>query len=133
MNYYFDQFRFDAIRLNLFLNEKKYPMRNKAAELLSVLLTDPEGIVSKDEIFKKVWPNQVVSEQAIFQNINELRRIFGSGAIKTFIKKGYQWQVPVVTEAAISHVAPSGNNVSSDDGDDTSSIAKIYTMISSVV
>jgi hypothetical protein len=43
-----------------------------------------------------------VSEQVVFQNISHLRAIFGNDAIKTFSKRGYQWQLELteVTEQA---------------------------------
>ena len=49
----------------------------------------------KKSILSHVWQDKVVSEQAVFQNISHLRSLFGNQAIKTFSKRGYQWQLKV--------------------------------------
>ena len=54
---------------------------------------EPEKIHSKEAIMDSVWQDKVVSEQAVFQNISHLRILFGNHAIKTFSKRGYQWQL----------------------------------------
>jgi DNA-binding winged helix-turn-helix (wHTH) protein len=36
-----------------------------------------------------------VANQSIFQNISNLKTIFGDDAITTHSKKGYQWQIPL--------------------------------------
>ncbi|BAJ02245.1 hypothetical protein SVI_2274 [Shewanella violacea DSS12] len=68
------------------------PIRANEANLLALLLSDPGTIFSKETILDIVWSDKIVSEQAVFQNISNLRGIFGESAIKTFSRKGYQWQ-----------------------------------------
>lgn len=69
------------------------PIRNNEAKLLAFFLANPEQVFSKDAILENVWAGKVVSEQAVFQAISNLRTLFGDEAIKTFPKKGYQWQL----------------------------------------
>ena len=95
MKFSFKQFQFDCERLLLTENGNIVPLNDKATKLLCLFLTDTEKVHSKDEIFAQVWSNKVVSEQVIFQNISLLRSLFGSNSIKTFVKKGYQWQLPI--------------------------------------
>ena len=56
-----------------------------------------DKVHSKEDILSQVWQDKVVSEQAVFQNISHLRNLFGNEAIKTFSKRGYQWQLPFNT------------------------------------
>jgi len=93
MRYYFSDFSFDSVHLNLYKDDQPLPIRPKIAEMLSLFLSDPDRVFSKEDIFTLVWQDRVVSEQGIFQTISELRSIFGDTAIKTFPKKGYQWQI----------------------------------------
>jgi len=94
MMYLIGDFQFDATHLNLYCNGEAFPLNNKPAQLLALMLEERGKIVSKDEIFERLWPHRDVTDQAIFQTVTQLRQVFGSQAIKTFVKKGYQWQSP---------------------------------------
>ncbi|WP_171040785.1 winged helix-turn-helix domain-containing protein [Pseudoalteromonas phenolica] len=70
--------------------------------MLKFFILNNDRILSKAELLETVWPDKTVSEQVVFQNISHLRAIFGNDAIKTFSKRGYQWQLELteVTEQA---------------------------------
>ncbi|MCG7533850.1 winged helix-turn-helix domain-containing protein [Pseudoalteromonas sp. OOF1S-7] len=91
----FQDFEFDCQNLALSKQGRKIGIKEKPAMLLGLFLTDPQKIYSKAEILEHVWPGRTVTEQVVFQNIGHLRALFGDDAIKTFSKKGYQWQLPV--------------------------------------
>jgi len=91
----FKDFEFDNTELILKLNGKIYPLNEKPAHLLKLFLSEPEKIHTKNGILDSVWPNRVVTDQVVFQNISLLRALFGDDAIKTFPKKGYQWQLSI--------------------------------------
>lgn len=74
------------------------PIRNNEAKLLAFFLANPDQVFSKDAMLENVWAGKVVSEQAVFQAISNLRSLFGDDAIKTYPKKGYQWQLPLQRE-----------------------------------
>jgi DNA-binding winged helix-turn-helix (wHTH) protein len=93
MKYAFNDFVFDTEQLILYKNNEVLPCRHNETKLLALFLSEPQRIFSKDEILERVWTGKVVSEQAVFQNISLLRVLFGEDAIKTFPKKGYQWQL----------------------------------------
>ncbi|HSC66921.1 MAG TPA: winged helix-turn-helix domain-containing protein [Cellvibrio sp.] len=103
MKYAFNDFVFDSEQLLLYKNNELVAFRHNESKLLALLLREPSRIFSKDEILEQVWAGKVVSEQAIFQNISLLRTLFGESAIKTFSKKGYQWQLATreFTEPAV--------------------------------
>jgi DNA-binding winged helix-turn-helix (wHTH) protein len=93
MLYIIKSFEFDSTNLLLTKNGEPIDIRHNEAKLLSLLLEQPAKVLSKEDILSHVWKDKVVSEQAVFQNISHLRSLFGSDAIKTFSKRGYQWQL----------------------------------------
>ncbi len=95
MNYYFNHFIFDSQTLVLTKAGRPIAIRLNESRLLAFFLANPEQVFSKDAILENVWAGKVVSEQAVFQAISNLRTLFGDDAIKTFPKKGYQWQIPL--------------------------------------
>ncbi len=95
MKYVFNDFVFDSEQLILYKNSEVVACRHNEAKLLALFLSEPQRVFSKEDILEQVWSGKVVSEQAVFQNISLLRALFGEGAIKTFSKKGYQWQLDV--------------------------------------
>lgn len=94
MKYSFKQFEFDCDKRILTENGIEVPLHEKASRLLVLFLTEADKLHTKSEILEHIWLDKVVSEQVIFQNISHLRALFGNDAIKTYIKKGYQWQLP---------------------------------------
>lgn len=108
MKYAINAFVFDTDQLLLAREGELVSFRLNEAKLLALLLSEPSKLFSKEEILDKVWAGKVVAEQAVFQNVRNLRAIFGEESIKTFSKKGYQWQLPITqvcTEPAVSTVA----------------------------
>ena len=95
MKYAINNFVFDTDQLLLMRAGEVVGFRLNEAKLLALLLSEPHKLFSKEEILDNVWAGKVVAEQAVFQNIRNLRALFGEDAIKTFSKKGYQWQLPV--------------------------------------
>ena len=99
MKYAINNFVFDTDQLLLMRAGEVVAFRLNEAKLLALLLSEPHKLFSKEEILDNVWAGKVVAEQAVFQNIRNLRALFGEDAIKTFSKKGYQWQLPVAQVA----------------------------------
>lgn len=95
MKYAIKAFVFDTDQLLLMCAGEVVSFRLNEAKLLALLLSAPDKLFSKEEILDKVWAGKVVAEQAVFQNIRNLRAVFGEESIKTFSKKGYQWQLPM--------------------------------------
>jgi TolB-like protein/DNA-binding winged helix-turn-helix (wHTH) protein/Tfp pilus assembly protein PilF len=75
----------------------------KAMEVLLCLVRRQGQVVSKDEIFREVWAQTFVSDDALTQCIVELRRAFHDHArepsiIQTIPKRGFVLLVPVIRE-----------------------------------
>lgn len=103
MIYYFQQYQFDSEKLILSKDEQVLNLRNNEAKLLGFFLSHAQEVLSKEQILDAVWTDKVVGDQAVFQAISNLRQQFGDDAIRTFSKKGYQWQIalnaPITTRA----------------------------------
>lgn len=93
MQYQITDYVFDDETLMLFKHDEALRFRTSEAKLLAFFLHNSDAIVSKETILDAVWAGKVVSEQVVFQNISHLRALFGDAAIKTYPKKGYQWQL----------------------------------------
>jgi DNA-binding winged helix-turn-helix (wHTH) protein len=91
----FKNFQFDCEQQILTQDGNVLTLNEKPAQLLTLFLRDSDKIHSKENILAFVWPDRVVTDQVVFQNISYLRSLFGSNAIKTFTRKGYQWQLPL--------------------------------------
>ncbi|HBY88419.1 MAG TPA: transcriptional regulator [Colwellia sp.] len=95
MRYRFNDFEFDCTSLVLKKNGETLAIRHNEAKVLKLLLEHSDNVFSKEDILSHVWEDKVVSEQAVFQNISHLRSLLGNQAIKTFSKRGYQWQLKI--------------------------------------
>jgi DNA-binding winged helix-turn-helix (wHTH) protein len=95
MRYRFNDFEFDSTSLVLKKNGEDLAIRHNEAKVLKLLLENADSVFSKEDILSHVWEDKVVSEQAVFQNISHLRSLLGNQAIKTFSKRGYQWQLKI--------------------------------------
>jgi DNA-binding winged helix-turn-helix (wHTH) protein/TolB-like protein len=74
----------------------------KAVETLLVLIRNRQRVVSREEIMKAVWPDSVVEENNLDQQIAALRRALGQVPnsqifIETIPRRGYRF-LPDVTE-----------------------------------
>ncbi|WP_281558026.1 winged helix-turn-helix domain-containing protein [Thalassomonas sp. RHCl1] len=108
MRYQFTDFEFNSTSLVLAKNGETIDIRHNEAKVLALLLEQKDNVLSKEEILSRVWQDKVVSEQAVFQNISHLRNLFGNQAIKTFPKRGYQWQLEtqILSSAAKPATSP---------------------------
>jgi len=112
MRYRLKEFEFDSESLILTKAGDSVAIRHNEAKVLALLLKETDKVFSKEEILSLVWQDKVVSEQAVFQNISHLRSLFGNEAIKTFPKRGYQWQLiaEVITVANKNPLSSSDEN-----------------------
>jgi DNA-binding winged helix-turn-helix (wHTH) protein len=95
MRYIFQNFEFNSTSLVLKKDNQALAIRHNEAKVLKLLLEHSDNVFSKEEILSHVWQDKVVSEQAVFQSISNLRALLGNQAIKTFSKRGYQWQLNI--------------------------------------
>ena len=93
-------FRLDLIDERLWRGHETIPLGSRAFELLRVLMECPQTLLTKDELFDRVWPGVAVSESVLTTAIKDLRRALGDEAraptvIKTVHGRGYRYLLPV--------------------------------------
>ena len=116
----FHGYRLDVVRRRLLDPDGvPVPLMPKAIETLVYLIERAGQTVSKEELLRAVWPNVVVEENNLTQNISALRRAFGETLaerkfIVTIPGQGYRFVAPVsrVSSAAAEPVpAPASISV----------------------
>ncbi len=121
--YKFDSFCLDATAKVLLKDGQTVAMTRKAVETLLALVENSGQVVPKEELLSIIWPDRVVDEANLTQNIAMVRRALAAergtpAYIETFPGRGYRLlgpvaiespsgQEPPLTEPAIETVAPS--------------------------
>jgi DNA-binding winged helix-turn-helix (wHTH) protein len=73
----------DGVKLNI---------RPKTCQLLVLLVKNSGKAINKQTLLETIWGGSIVSDQVVFQSINEIRRLFpNEEVIKTIPKQGYVW------------------------------------------
>jgi Tol biopolymer transport system component/DNA-binding winged helix-turn-helix (wHTH) protein len=98
--YEFDRFRIDLAERALLREGEFVPLTQKAFEVLLALVERRGGLVSKEELMAKVWPDTFVEESNLTQNIYTLRKTLGQtpdgeGYIVTVPRRGYRFAAGV--------------------------------------
>lgn len=76
----FGQFTLDSDTRQLFRDGKEIHVSPKAFELLCTLIARRPGVVAKQEIFGRIWPNTFVAEANLNVLVGELRRALADDA-----------------------------------------------------
>src|SRR3984893_14083314 len=106
--YKFGEFRIEAAKRMLLRNGDPVPVTPKVFDTLLHLVQRQGDTVEKDDLMRAVWPDTVVEENNLNQNISALRRVMGerrgeSRYILTVPGKGYRFIATVeVIEAALA-------------------------------
>lgn len=105
--YLFGPFRFDARERLLYRGIDPVSLTPKSADTLHQLLLRHGMLVEKGELIQAVWPESLVEEATLAQNIFTLRKLLdddGQSFIETIPRRGYRF-VAAVTEVAGSEEA----------------------------
>ncbi len=99
--------RFECFEVNLQSGElckngDRIKLPEQSFQILRLLLERPRQVVSRQEIQKKLWPNDTVVEfeNSINTAIKKLRLALGDSAdqprfVETLARRGYRWMTPV--------------------------------------
>lgn len=91
----FSSCRFNTATLELVGPKGQMSLRPQLGALLSLFLDRPMQVLSKESIITAVWEDSVVSDDAVFRAIRDLRHALAEcGCDREMIKtipKGYQW------------------------------------------
>src|SRR3982750_1911395 len=117
--YEFGDFRLDASkRLLLRSGGELVPLTPKVFDTLLYLLERGGVVVDKDELMRVIWPDTVVEENNLNQNISALRRALGESRgehryILTVPGRGYRFVADVKTlaDAGVRAQTPSVSSI----------------------
>jgi len=91
----FGRYVLDLRRGSLMLDGREVALHPKTFNVLRFLVEHPDRLVSTEELLAAVWPDLVVTGDALVQSIDELQRALGeSGArlIATVPGRGYRFE-----------------------------------------
>ena len=75
--YQFGPFRIDAVKRVLFRDGQPVPLTSKSLDTLLMLVEHQGRVVAKDDLMKALWPDTVVEENNLTQQISTLRKALG--------------------------------------------------------
>jgi DNA-binding winged helix-turn-helix (wHTH) protein len=113
IGYRFGPFEIEAGAFRLMREGTVVPLSPKLVELLLHLVARPGTLVTKEALFAAVWPDVVVTDNALTQAVSDLRQALGDNAssprfIQTVARRGYRFiaRVTTVEEAQVAATAP---------------------------
>src|SRR5262245_60300547 len=110
--YEFGPFRLDTGNHLLLRDDEAIQLKPKVVDTLLALIESRGRVIGKDELIERLWPDTIVEESNLSQNIYLLRKTLGEGPsqqnyIETVPKRGYRFvaEVREVSEAPAAEVA----------------------------
>ena len=98
--YAFGPYRLDAVKRVLLRDGQAVPVTSKAFDTLLVLVEHSGQVLQKDELMKALWPDTIVEENNLTQQISMLRKALGERAhehryVVTVPGRGYSFVAQV--------------------------------------
>jgi len=106
--YRFGPFVLDLVEWRLEANGDEVVVQSKVLDLLAALLRRPGQLRTRESLHQELWPDAVVSEDALFQLVRKARKALGDDArrprwIATVQGRGYRFVGRVASGGAASH------------------------------
>ncbi|MFM0056228.1 winged helix-turn-helix domain-containing protein [Paraburkholderia phytofirmans] len=81
----------------VYVEDRLLQVGSRAFDILELLIRAEGQTVTKEDIFRHVWPKSVVGENNIHVQLSAVRKIFGADnhAIRTISGRGYRLTIPV--------------------------------------
>lgn len=109
----FGEFELDAERGALLRGTEEVRLRPQSLDVLWYLAGNANRLVTKEELFRAVWGDTVVTDDSLTQCLVEVRRALGDEShelIRTVPRRGYVFEMPVGaapdSPAAVERRAP---------------------------
>ena len=98
--YRFGSFTLECSSYRLLKKSSVVPVSPKVIDLLLYLVARPSVLVSKEDLFKALWPDVAVTDNALTQAVSELRQALGDDSsnpkfVQTVARRGYRFIAPV--------------------------------------
>ena len=125
MIYRFDHFELDMACFELREDGAAHPLEPQVFALLAYLIEHRERLVTKNELFEKLWDGRVVTDSALTSRVKSVRRALGdSGKTQRFIKTIHGRGLRFVADVQFAHstklVLPGNETETPDVGIETS-------------
>jgi adenylate cyclase len=113
VTYRFGPYTLDPAAYRLLRDSKGDPevvqLSPKIIDLLLLLVARQPALVSKEDLFKALWPDVAVTDNALTQAVSELRQALGDDSskpayIQTVARRGYRFIAPVTATAPAAAV-----------------------------
>src|SRR5215470_15499082 len=104
----FEGYTLDFARSSLRAADRNVRLRPKAFDVLRYLVENADRIVTKEELIRAIWPNVIVTDEALTHCISEVRQAIGDSEqtiVATVPRRGYRFV------ATVSWIAASGAEV----------------------
>src|SRR3990167_2195620 len=116
VSYRFGPFAVDAVSYRLLRDGEVIPLSPKIIDLLLYLVARQSPLVPKDELFAALWPDVAVTDNALSEEVSELRQALGDDPskptyIQTVARRGYRFIAAVETPAAAPAPVPRADTV----------------------
>lgn len=110
-SYRFGPFTVEAGAYRLLKGQAVVPVSPKIIDLLLYLAARPSLLVSKEELFRALWPDVAVTDNALTQAVSELRQALGDDPsrpvyVQTVARRGYRFIAPVTAAPAAAPPEP---------------------------
>lgn len=111
MRYVFADFELDAERAELRRAGQPVRIEPQVFDLLRLLVSSSNRLLSRDEIFEEIWADRVVSDAALSSRIRDARKALGDdGSTQKFIqtvqRRGLRFVADVRSEHPVAPAAP---------------------------
>jgi DNA-binding winged helix-turn-helix (wHTH) protein len=109
--YRFGPFTLDVAAYRLLRDDVDVAVSPRLIDLLRYLVERPSALASKEELFAAIWPDVIVSDNALTQAISDLRQALGDSAsrpvyVQTVARRGYRFIAAVTPVAPVTVAAP---------------------------
>jgi TolB-like protein len=95
MDWEFGNYRLERTSRLLVGPEGSTELSAPSFDILDMLLSKAEDVVSKAELFDTVWPGRIVEENTLQVHISALRKVLPAGMIMTVHGRGYKFAGPM--------------------------------------
>ena len=83
-------------------------LSSRSFDILVALLSRPNEMIGKSDLFDAAWPGVVVEENTLQVHVSSLRKLLGPGYIATVHGRGYKYVGPLPQSVATETTALAG-------------------------
>jgi TolB-like protein/DNA-binding winged helix-turn-helix (wHTH) protein len=100
----FEHFAIDASRGAVLRDGETITLRPQSFRVLQYLVANPDRLISKEELFDRIWGEAVVTDDSLAQCLVDIRRALGDEgrqAVRTLPRRGYLFSARAMDAPAV--------------------------------